>query len=136
MVDFDQCSDLIHKIEKTLSARKDVDPLVYSSFYEFCMAFYNKKLKYKNFYSSALQYLAYTPVEEMSESQKINMLVGMAVAALVSKEIYNFSELLEQPSLVSLKNSGESWMYELLEIFNKGDISRYERFDLSRNVIF
>lgn len=25
-------------------------------------------------------------------------------------------------------------MYELLEIFNKGDISRYERFDLSKNV--
>lgn len=36
---------------------------------------------------------------------------------------------------MSLKNSGESWMYELLEIFNKGDIARYERFDLSKNDI-
>jgi len=114
VVDFNQCSDLIHKIEKTLSARKDVDPLVYSAFYELCMAFYKTKSKYRNFYTSALQYLAYTPIEEMSESQKISMLVEMAVAALVSKEIYNFSELLEQPSLVSLKNSKESWMYELL----------------------
>jgi len=26
-------------------------------------------------------------------------------------------------------------MYELLEIFNRGDISRYERFDLEKNVI-
>ncbi len=60
----------------------------------------------------------------------------MAVAALVSNEIYNFSELLEQPSLVSLKNSPEAWMYELLEIFNKGDIARYERFDLTKNVYF
>jgi hypothetical protein len=85
VVDFNQCSDLIHKIQKTLSARKDVDPLVYSAFYEFSMAFYNQKLKYKHFYSSALQYLAYTPVEEMSEPQKISMLVRMAVAALVSK---------------------------------------------------
>jgi len=71
----------------------------------------------------------------MSESGKVRMLVEMAVAALVSGEIYNFSELLEQPSLVSLKNSGESWMYELLEIFNKGDIAKYERFDLSKNVL-
>ncbi len=70
----------------------------------------------------------------MSESGKITMLVSMAVAALVSNEIYNFSELLEQPSLVSLKNSTENWMYELLEIFNKGDIARYERFDLTKNV--
>lgn len=99
------------------------------------MGFYKQKSKYRNFYSSALQYLAYTPVEEMSESGKVTMLVEMAVAALVSGEIYNFSELLEQPSLVSLKNSGESWMYELLEIFNKGDIARYERFDLSKNVL-
>jgi 26S proteasome regulatory subunit N9 len=59
----------------------------------------------------------------------------MAVAALVSKEIYNFSELLEQPSLVSLKTS-ENWMYELLEIFNKGDIQRFERFDVGKNVSF
>lgn len=56
----------------------------------------------------------------------------MAVAALVSKEIYNFSELLEQPSLVSLKTS-ENWMYELLEIFNKGDIQTFERFDFGKN---
>ena len=58
------------------------------------------------------------------------MLVEMGVSALVSNEIYNFSELLEQPSLVSLKNSSEKWMYDLLEIFNKGDIQGYERFNL------
>ena len=99
------------------------------------MAFYQQKRKYKSFYTSALQYLAYTPIEEIEEKQNIKMLVEMAVAALVSKEIYNFSELLEQPSLVSLKTS-ESWIYELLEIFNKGDIQRFERFDVGKNVFF
>ena len=49
----------------------------------------------------------------------------MAVAVLVSDEIYNFSELLEQPLLVSLKNSQHAWLYELIEIFNKGSISRF-----------
>lgn len=58
----------------------------------------------------------------------------MAVAALVSDETYNFSELLEQPSLVSLKNSSEKWMFDLLEIFNKGDILRFEKFDFHHNV--
>jgi hypothetical protein len=55
------------------------------------MSFYKTKSKYRNFYLSALQYLAYTPVEEMSETGKITMLVEMAVAALASNDIYNFS---------------------------------------------
>jgi len=49
----------------------------------------------------------------------------MAVAVLVSDQIYNFSELLEQPLLISLKNSQHAWLYELIEIFNKGDITRF-----------
>jgi 26S proteasome regulatory subunit N9 len=49
------------------------------------MAFYDKKNKYKQFYTSALQYLAYTPVEEIEQNQKIQMLVQMGVAALVSE---------------------------------------------------
>ena len=49
----------------------------------------------------------------------------MAIAVLLSEEIYNFSELLEQPLLVSLKNSSYVWMYELIEIFNQGDIARF-----------
>lgn len=38
----------------------------------------------------------------------------MAVAVLLSEEIYNFSELLEQPLLVSLKSGSYAWMYELI----------------------
>jgi len=51
----------------------------------------------------------------------------MAIAVLVSDEIYNFSELLEQPLLISLKNSPYAWMYELLEIFNRGDIQKFKQ---------
>lgn len=53
------------------------------------------------------------------------MLFQMAIAVLLSEEIYNFSELLEQPLLVSLKTSSYAWMYELIEIFNSGDIARF-----------
>ena len=49
----------------------------------------------------------------------------MAIAVLASTEIYNFSELLEQPMLLSLKKSKNLWLYELLEIFNKGNINAF-----------
>ena len=82
------------------------------------------------FYNSALQYLAYTQSQEIEEEEKLQLLFDMAVAVLVSEEIYNFSELLEQPLLISLKNSQHAWLYELIEIFNKGDIARYTQVSL------
>jgi 26S proteasome regulatory subunit N9 len=59
----------------------------------------------------------------------------MAIAVLLSEEIYNFSELLEQPLLVSLKNSSFAWMYELLEIFNRGDINQFGHATLDHVIV-
>lgn len=61
----------------------------------------------------------------------------MGMAALVSKEIYNFSELKEQPMLRSLADSPYRWVYELIDIFNRGDIETYYKVKndaLTRNV--
>lgn len=49
----------------------------------------------------------------------------MGIAILTSPEIYNFSELLEQPLLKTLENSKFKWVYELLTIFNQGDIATF-----------
>jgi len=63
----------------------------------------------------------------------------MGIAILTSPEIYNFSELLEQPLLKTLENSKFKWVYELLTIFNQGDIATFNSVidDASnRDVIF
>lgn len=51
----------------------------------------------------------------------------MGLAILASPEIYNFSELLEQPLLKNLESSQFQWVYQLLNIFNKGDIATYNQ---------
>lgn len=108
-----------------IDSHKDVESYIYSSYYKLAFTFYASKRKYKQFYTSALQYLAYTQAQEIEENEKLSLLFQMAIAVLLSEEIYNFSELLEQPLLVSLKNSSYVWMYELIEIFNQGDIARF-----------
>lgn len=55
----------------------------------------------------------------------------MGVAVLLSKDIYNFSEMLEQPLLQSLKDTPYAWVYTLLNIFNRGDIKEYAAFKAS-----
>lgn len=123
-------SELLGKVKAYTESHKDVDSYIYSSYYKLAFTFYAAKRKYKQFYSSALQYLAYTQAQEIEEQEKLKLLFEMAIAVLVSDEIYNFSELLEQPLLISLKTSAYSWMYELLEIFNRGDIGRFQQLTL------
>lgn len=55
----------------------------------------------------------------------------MGLAVIISRDIYNFSELLEQPLLKSLLNSPYAWVYKLIEIFNRGDIKEYRVFKTS-----
>jgi 26S proteasome regulatory subunit N9 len=113
-------------VKTYIESHKDVDTYVYSAYYKLSYTFYAAKRRYKLFYNSALQYLAYTQAQEIEEGEKLSLLFDMAVAVLVSDEIYNFSELLEQPLLVSLKNSQHAWLYSLIEVFNKGDLAGFK----------
>ena len=99
---------------------------MYSTFYKFAMFYHLERKKQKAFYDNALQFLAYTPEEEIEHAEKIKVLSDMGIALLVSPEIYNFSELMEQPMLKALDNSEYKWIYEMLAIFNRGDIATYE----------
>lgn len=67
----------------------------------------------------------------MNDREKIDVSYQMGQAVIVSKDIYNFSELLEQPLLKSLLNSEYEWVYRLIEIFNKGDVKEYATFKAS-----
>ena len=112
--DLENASAMITKVKSYIEAQKDVETYVYSAYYRLCYTYYASKGKHKMFYISALQYLAYTQSQQIEEGEKMSLLFDMAVAVLISEEIYNFSELLEQPLLVSLKNSQHSWLYELI----------------------
>lgn len=74
-----------------VEGHKDVDNYIFSAYYLLSYTYYGCKGKYKQFYSSALQYLVYTNPEEIEEKERLNLLFDMAVAVLVSDQIYNFS---------------------------------------------
>ena len=118
-------SEQLSKVKTFLEGKRDIDPYVHSCYYRLGYSLYAAKKRYKQFYLTALQFLAYTQPQEIEEGQKIQLLFEMAVAVLVSDQIYNFSELLEQPMLASLKESQHAWLYNLLDIFNRGDIAQF-----------
>lgn len=115
-------------MRKQIEGNKDVEQYLYSSYYKLAMLYYKKKQKWRLFFTNALQHLAYTNEEEMNDREKIELSYEMALAAVVSKDIYNFSELLEQPLMKSLEASEYAWIYRLIQLFNQGDIRKYNAF--------
>ncbi|KAM3128893.1 hypothetical protein pb186bvf_019028 [Paramecium bursaria] len=118
--------DVLLKRYKQLCDRV-VEPLVLSMLYYLAFNFYRIKKNYEEFYVNALQYLAYTPDAEMQLEEKVNLSLEMALAILISPNIYNFSELLQQPLLISLKESQHRWIYQFLETFNKGNVIEFQQ---------
>jgi len=50
----------------------------------------------------------------------------MAIAVLVSKKTFNFSELLDQPVFTALQGTPNDWLYQLIKTYNTGNIQLYE----------
>lgn len=127
-MDIGKCLPILEALRKQIEGNKDVEQYLYSTYYKLAMLYYKKKQKWRLFFTNALQHIAYTNEEEMNDREKIELSYEMATAAVVSKDIYNFSELLEQPLMKSLEKSEFAWIYKLLEIFNRGDIKEYTAF--------
>jgi 26S proteasome regulatory subunit N9 len=61
----------------------------------------------------------------LTPSERRDRAYNLAIAALVSDTIYNFGELLLHPILDALKKD-DSWLYDLLFAFNRGDLAAYD----------
>jgi 26S proteasome regulatory subunit N9 len=74
------------------------------------------------FYRESILYLSYTPVSAISAEEQYVLATDMALAALISDDIYNFGEVLSTPVLHTLRETPNSWLYELVVSLHKGDI--------------
>ncbi|GJZ25534.1 biotin--protein ligase 2-like protein isoform X1 [Tanacetum coccineum] len=57
-------------------------------------------------YKSALLYLAYTSVESLSDSFKLDLAFDLSLSALLGENVYNFGELLAHPIVESARDKG------------------------------
>ncbi|EKX31540.1 26S proteasome regulatory complex, subunit RPN9 [Guillardia theta CCMP2712] len=105
----------------------EVDANVNSSFYLVSSLLHKTLGDAGEFYKSSLLYLAYTPLESLSEEKRQALAFDLGLAAICAEKIYQFGELLLHPILQSLKGTAGEWMVDLLHTFNKGDIAEFER---------
>ncbi|KAE9613266.1 putative proteasome component (PCI) domain-containing protein [Lupinus albus] len=121
-----ECKKLLEDGKSTLDSMTDIDPSVYASYYWVSSQYHKSCQEFAEFYKSALLYLAYTSVESLSDSFKLDLAFDLSLSALLGDNIYNFGELLAHPIIKSLLGTKVEWLYYILQAFNSGDLVRYQ----------
>eukprot|EP01060_Flectonema_neradi_P008422 TRINITY_DN1601_c0_g1_i1.p1 TRINITY_DN1601_c0_g1~~TRINITY_DN1601_c0_g1_i1.p1 ORF type:complete len:407 (+),score=51.65 TRINITY_DN1601_c0_g1_i1:73-1221(+) len=84
-----------------------------------------KEAKYDEFYKTSLLYIAHVKTELLPESVQEAIAFEVGIAAVLSKSIHNFGELIHHPIIETLKKSNNAWLAELLSCFNVGNFDAY-----------
>ncbi|PIA61080.1 hypothetical protein AQUCO_00300536v1 [Aquilegia coerulea] len=120
------CINLLDDGKATLDSMTDIDPSVYASYHWVSSQYHKSRQEFSEFYKSALLYLAYTSVQSLSETFKLDLAFDLSLSALLGDNIYNFGELLSHPIIKSLFGTKVEWIYYMLQAFNDGDLVRYQ----------
>jgi 26S proteasome regulatory subunit N9 len=71
----------------------------------------------------------------INAGEQYMLATDMALASLFSDGIYNFGEVLGTPVLHVLRNSPNSWLYDLVVALHRGDIDEFNNnVDANRDV--
>jgi 26S proteasome regulatory subunit N9 len=124
---------LLNEAETALEKFDYVEKEVHASFYRVSADYWSSKSNYTLYYRNSLLYLACIDEADLTRDERHARAYNLSIAALVSDEIYNFGELLLHPILDVLQApSSDSWLRDLIFVFNRGDIKGFDR--LSNNL--
>lgn len=114
--------DLLKKQYVKIEGLYNFEKIVMSCYYKYQAFYHLKRDEYSDFYHNSLQFLALADDDDFEPGEKEQLCINMAVAVLVSQKIFNYSELLELKVFACLKTGENSWIYKLMQTFDKGDV--------------
>lgn len=121
-----ECKHLLEEGKTMLDSMTEIDPSVHASYYWVSSQYHKARQEFAEFYKSTLLYLAYTTVESLSDTFKLDLAFDLSLSALLGDNIYNFGELLAHPIINSLVGTKAEWAYHILQAFNTGNLIRYQ----------
>ena len=72
-----------------------------------------------------MQFLAYTPSNEMSEKEKKELSIKMGMSILLGKKVFNISELLDKDIINILVGTDFEWLYHMMKTLGEGKINEF-----------
>ncbi|CAK9816031.1 26S proteasome non-ATPase regulatory subunit 13 [Anthophora quadrimaculata] len=122
----EQAKKIIEEVE-TILDNADGVTTVHGRFYLLASRLYRLQGKHAEYYRTALRYLGCIDLNSLSRQEQEQHAFFLGLAALLGEGVYNLGELLAHPVLQSLKGTQNSWLVDLLQAFNAGDIVALER---------
>ncbi|XP_043521541.1 26S proteasome non-ATPase regulatory subunit 13 [Frieseomelitta varia] len=122
----EQAKQIIEEVE-TMLDNADGITTVHGRFYLLASRLYRLQGKHAEYYRTALRYLGCIDLNNISRQEQEQHAFFLGLAALLGEGVYNLGELLAHPVLQSLKGTPNSWLVDLLQAFNAGDIVALEK---------
>lgn len=122
-----QSKKAIEHAREIVDSSHDMLPAVHSAFYESAAEYHKVVGTASDFFRNALQFLAYTPPDGLSPDIQRRWAFDIGMAALVGTDVYNFGEVVSRAIVQSLRGTEHEWLLLLLEAFNSGDLSLFDR---------
>merc|ERR1711971_822400 len=77
---------------------------------------------------SALKFLGHSQPSDLPKKERVLFASDLCLAALLSPRCYDFSELLAHEMVRLLKGTAHEWLYEMMALFNIGDLQKWAHF--------
>ncbi|CRG99167.1 26S proteasome regulatory subunit RPN9, putative [Plasmodium relictum] len=125
--DFKSCENEIENTKNMLQGVIGLNVAAHK-FYNFALMNYYKVLNKSDlFVKYALLYLAYTPLDDLDESEKVEIGKYICIHSIISEDVYNIGEIIQLPLIdVCIKNNEETeWLYQLIYVYNEGKIDSF-----------
>jgi len=115
----------LEEYQSIINNKKSSEAIVFSKYYRALAEFKKVVGPAHEFYAAGIQFLSFTPVEELAVDDRQQLARDMAIAALTSEEIYHFGEVLATPILNTLRGTPDEWIFQLVQTVNAGDVSQF-----------
>ncbi|KAL7442789.1 hypothetical protein ACHAXH_006136 [Discostella pseudostelligera] len=122
--------ELITKNRPILAELADTESeaaVVHSAFYETAMTYRKAVGPPEAYYREAIQYVAYTSLNELSQAERFHLATDLSLAALTGEGVFNFGEVVAAPALQCLEGTELYYLVELLSAGARGDVLGFQR---------
>lgn len=122
-----ECDTLLCKVKERVEETMNLDIPVHSAYYRASAELHKVTKNFSQCYKDWIMYLAYTSINEIPEANRAAIAVDITVCAIIADDNCGFGELIRQPIIeYYLKNGSHQWLYDMLIIFNEGQLHMFK----------
>lgn len=120
-----EAAERLDKVEVMLEKMPSAEARVHAACYKAKSTLAKSKSDASGFYQAATQYLAYEPLEEIPEAERVTLAFDITLAALRAPEVFILGGLVEKNVPSVLAAASYEWLSLILVALNQGDIKQW-----------